>query len=45
MASKITPYLSMPYAYLPEDAKEWDRQAAAAIPDVLAAAGFEVYWL
>jgi hypothetical protein len=38
---KITPYL-IPYAELTEDVKEWDRQAARAIPEVLAAAGLEV---
>ena len=39
---KITPYL-VPYAILPEEVKEWDRQAVRAIPEVLAIAGFEVY--
>jgi len=41
---KITPYL-VPYAELPEEVKEWDRQAARAIPEVLAAAGFEAHRL
>ena len=44
VAGKITPYL-IPYAELPEDVKEWDRQAVRAIPEVLAAAGLEVYRL
>ncbi len=35
---KITPYL-VPYADLPGDVKEWDRQAVAAIPEILALAG------
>ena len=39
---KITPYLA-PYAELPEDVKEWDRQAVRAIPEILTAAGFEIY--
>ena len=41
---KITPYL-VPYAELPEEVKEWDRQAVRAIPEVLAATGFELYRL
>jgi hypothetical protein len=41
---KITPYL-IPYAELTDDVKEWDRQAVRAIPEVLAAAGLEVYRL
>ena len=44
MVRKITPYL-MPYADLPAAVKEWDRQAVRAIPEVLAAAGLEVYRL
>jgi hypothetical protein len=40
---KISPYLDASYADLPEDVKEWDRQAVRAIPEVLAAAGYEVY--
>ncbi len=39
-----TPYL-VPYAELPEDVKEWDREAVRAIPEVLAQAKFEVYRL
>ena len=39
-----TPYL-VPYADLSDEAKEWDRQAVRAIPEALAAAGFEVYRL
>jgi voltage-gated potassium channel Kch len=38
---KITPYLA-PYAEIADDVREWDRQAVRAIPDVLAAAGYEV---
>jgi hypothetical protein len=41
---KISPYL-VPYADLPEDVKEWDREAVRAIPEVLAQAKFEVYRL
>ena len=41
---KITPYL-VPYAELPEEVKEWDRQAVRAIPEVLAQAKFEVHRL
>lgn len=39
---RVTPYLDVAYADLPEDVKEWDRQAVRAIPEVLAAAGLEV---
>ena len=39
---KISPYL-VPYDELPEDVKEWDRQAVRVIPEVLALAKFEVY--
>jgi hypothetical protein len=42
---KITPYLNTPYADLAPDIKELDRQAARAIPEVLAAAELEVYRL
>lgn len=42
---KISPHLEASYADLPEDVKEWDRQAVRAIPEVLAAAGLEVYRL
>ncbi len=42
--AKFTPYL-VPYADLPPQAQEWDRQAVRAIPEVLAAAGWEVYRL
>ena len=45
VARKITPYLDVSYADLPEAVKEWDRQAVRAIPEVLAAAGLEVYRL
>jgi TrkA-N domain/RyR domain len=45
VARKITPYLAVSYADLPEDVKEWDRQAVRAIPEVLAAAGLEVHRL
>ena len=45
VARKITPYLDLSYADLPEDVKEWDRQAVRAIPEVLAAAELEVYRL
>jgi hypothetical protein len=45
LVRKITPYLEASYAELPEDVKEWDRQAVRAIPEVLAAAGYEVYRL
>jgi hypothetical protein len=41
---KITPYL-VPWSELPEDVKEWDREAVRAIPEVLAQAKFEVYRL
>ena len=40
-AQKRTPYL-VPYAELPEDAKNLDRSAVRAIPDVLAMAKFEI---
>ncbi|MCU0521471.1 MAG: RyR domain-containing protein [Anaerolineae bacterium] len=42
VSRQITPYL-VPYEQLPDEAKEWDRQAVRAIPEVLAAAGLEVY--
>ena len=42
---RITPYLDVSYADLPEAVKEWDRQAVRAIPEVLAAAGLEAYRL
>ena len=45
VARKVTPYLEISYADLPENVKEWDRQAVRAIPEVLAAAGLEVYRL
>jgi hypothetical protein len=45
VARKVSPYLDVSYADLSEDVKDWDRQAVGAIPEVLAAAGFEVYRL
>ena len=44
VAHRTTPYL-VPYAELPDDVKELDRQAVRAIPEVLAAAGLEIYAL
>jgi hypothetical protein len=41
---KITPYL-VPYAELPEDAKQWDREAVEAIPELLALARLEAFRL
>ena len=41
VARKTTPYL-VPYADLPDDIKEYDRQAVRAIPEVVAQAGMEV---
>ena len=43
-AHKRTPSL-VPYAELPEDVKEWDRETVRAIPQVLALAKFEVHRL
>jgi hypothetical protein len=39
---RTTPYL-VPYANLPENIKEWDRQAVRSFPEVLASAGMEIY--
>ena len=41
-ALRISPYLDISYTDLPDDVKEWDRQAVRAIPEVLTATGFEV---
>jgi hypothetical protein len=43
IARKITPYLDVSYADLPEEVKELDRQAVRAIPEVLQAARLEVH--
>ncbi len=40
--SKITPYL-VPYAKLPDEIKEYDRNMIRGIPSFLAKAGFQVY--
>jgi hypothetical protein len=42
LARKTSPFL-VPWDRLSESARRLDRQAVAAIPDVLARAGFEVY--
>ncbi len=39
---KVSPYL-VPWADLPDEVKEWDRQTVRAIPNFLAAAKFEIY--
>jgi hypothetical protein len=41
---KITPYL-LPYEDLDEDAKDLDRNAVNAIPEIMENAGFEIYSL
>lgn len=41
---KVSPFL-VPFAELPEDVKEWDRQFVRAIPDILALANHEVHRL
>jgi 8-oxo-dGTP pyrophosphatase MutT (NUDIX family) len=41
---KTSPYL-VAYDELPDDVKEWDRQAVRAIPEILALAGLEMYRL
>ena len=38
---KISPHL-VPYERLPEEIREYDREAVRAIPDLLAAAGLEI---
>jgi len=38
---KISPYL-VPWAELPEDVKEWDRETVRKIPELLAGVGLEV---
>jgi len=40
-ASRTTPFL-VPWEQLPEDVKEWDREAVRAIPLALADAGFRI---
>ena len=40
--NKVSPYLA-PWAELPEDVKEWDRQTVSKIPHFLANVGLEVY--
>jgi ppGpp synthetase/RelA/SpoT-type nucleotidyltranferase len=43
-ANKRTPYL-VPWSELPEDIRQWDRDAIIHIPDVLKTAGLEIYRL
>lgn len=43
-ANKVSPYL-VPWEALPEKIKDYDRDAVRVIPEMLAAAGFEVYRL
>jgi hypothetical protein len=40
--NKISPYL-VPWAKLPEDAKEWDRETVRQIPGLLAQVGLEIH--
>lgn len=40
-ANKISPYL-VPWAQLPEEAKEWDREVVRRIPELLAQVGLEI---
>jgi hypothetical protein len=44
VAKKISPYL-VPWSSLPENVKEWDRQAMRELPEFLAKINFEIYRL
>jgi hypothetical protein len=41
-AAKTSPCL-VPWSELPDEVKQWDLQAVARIPELLAKAGYEVY--
>ncbi len=40
--NKISPYL-LPWERLPKDTKEYDIKAVESFPDVLTAAGYEIF--
>jgi hypothetical protein len=42
VAAKVSPYVGLTWAELPEDVREWDREAVRRIPQHLAAAGLEL---